>query len=129
LERVDVRDRETGAVETLRADALFAMIGAHPRTTWLPDTVRRDEHGFPLTGMDVAPGAWPLERPPYPYETSVPRLFAVGDVRSGSVKRVASAVGEGSVVVSQVHRALAASAATPLTSGAPGGGRLDPRTV
>jgi len=109
LERVDVRDRSTGAVETLRADALFAMIGADPRTTWLPDGVRRDEHGFLLTGMDVAAGLWPLERPPHPYETSLPGLFAVGDVRAGSVKRVASAVGEGSVVVSQVLRALSAS--------------------
>jgi thioredoxin reductase (NADPH) len=118
LERVDVRDRSTGAVETLRADALFAMIGAHPRTTWLPDSVRRDEHGFLLTGMDVAAGAWPLARRPHPYETSLPGLFAAGDVRAGSVKRVASAVGEGSVVVSQVHQVLSAPTAERAGTGA-----------
>ena len=104
LEQVVVRDRTTGGEETLRADGLFVMIGAEPRTDWLPDDVVRDRFGFVLAGSDAArSGAWPLERAPYPYESSVPGLFAVGDVRSGSVKRVASAVGEGSVVVSQVH--------------------------
>lgn len=118
LERVDVRDRSTGATETLRADALFAMIGARPRTTWLPQAVARDEHGFLLTGMDVAGGRWPLERRPHPYETSLPGLFAVGDVRAGSVKRVASAVGEGSVVVSQVHQVLSVMTAERAGRGA-----------
>ncbi len=104
LEEVTVRDRRSGAEETLRADGLFVMIGAHPRTEWLPDRVGRDRFGHVLAGADVAAsGDWPLARAPYPYESTVPGLFAVGDVRSGSVKRVAAAVGEGSVVVSQVH--------------------------
>jgi thioredoxin reductase (NADPH) len=111
LEHVVVRDRTTGGEETLRADGLFVMIGAQPRTDWLPDEVVRDRFGFVLSGSEVArSGAWPLERAPYPYESSVPGLFAVGDVRSGSVKRVASAVGEGSVVVSQVHDLFKAAA-------------------
>ena len=104
LERVVVRDRTTGAEETLTADGLFVMIGAQPRTDWLPDEVARDRFGYVLAGNDAREtGAWPLDRPPYPYESTLPGLFAVGDVRCGSVKRVASAVGEGSVVVSQVH--------------------------
>jgi thioredoxin reductase (NADPH) len=107
LERVVVRDRESGAEETLPCDGLFLMIGAQPRTDWLPEEVQRDRFGYVLAGSDaVASGAWPLERPPFPYESTVPGLFAVGDVRCGSVKRVASAVGEGSVVVSQVHQLL-----------------------
>lgn len=107
LERVAVRDRETGDVEDLPADGLFVMIGAEPRTDWLPATVRRDGHGFLLAGAEAAAsGAWPLERAPHPYETTEPGVFAVGDVRAGSVKRVASAVGEGSVVISQVHQVL-----------------------
>ena len=107
LERVVVRDRSTGAEETLRADGVFVMIGAEPRTDWLPETVERDAHGFLLTGADAAGHGWAIERKPHPYETTVPGLFAVGDVRSGSVKRVASAVGEGSVVVSQLHQYFA----------------------
>jgi thioredoxin reductase (NADPH) len=88
----------------VRADGLFVMIGAQPRTDWLPDTVARDERGFVLTGMDAVGNGWPSERrPPLTYETTLPGLFAVGDVRAGSVKRVASAVGEGSVVVSSLH--------------------------
>jgi thioredoxin reductase (NADPH) len=106
LERVDVRDRSTGATESLPADGLFVMIGAEPRTEWLGGLAARDAHGHLLTGSAAAEGGWPLERAPHPYETTVPRLFAVGDVRAGSVKRVASAVGEGSVVVSQLHRLL-----------------------
>ncbi len=104
LERVVLRDRASGEEETVRADGLFVMIGAVPRTDWLPAEVGRDRFGFVLAGNDAArqPG-WPLERAPLPYESTVPGLFAVGDVRCGSVKRVASAVGEGSVVVSQVH--------------------------
>jgi thioredoxin reductase (NADPH) len=106
LEQVQVRDRATGEVETIRADGLFVMIGAQPGTNWLPESARRDRHGFLLTGAEAATHGWPLERQPYPYETSMPGLFAVGDVRGGSVKRVASAVGEGSVVVSQLHQFL-----------------------
>jgi thioredoxin reductase (NADPH) len=106
LERVQVRDRSTGEVETIRADGLFVMIGAQPRTDWMPESAQRDRHGFLITGADAAANGWPLERQPYPYETTMPGLFAVGDVRGGSVKRVASAVGEGSVVVSQLHQFL-----------------------
>ena len=99
-----VRDRVSGEEETLAADGLFVMIGAQPHTDWLPAEVARDRHGYVLAGTEAAEsGTWPLERAPYPYESTVPGLFAVGDVRCGSVKRVASAVGEGSVVVSQVH--------------------------
>ncbi|MGH3368406.1 MAG: NAD(P)/FAD-dependent oxidoreductase, partial [Nocardioidaceae bacterium] len=109
LEAVVVRDRTTGAEESLRADGLFVMIGAEPRTDWLPQTVGRDRYGFVLAGSDAAADPlWPLSRPPQPYETTLPGLFAVGDVRCGSVKRVASAVGEGSVVVSQLHAHLKA---------------------
>jgi thioredoxin reductase (NADPH) len=86
---------------------MFVMIGAEPRTDWLPLTVERDKQGFVLTGADAAGHGWALERKPHPYETTVPGLFAVGDVRCGSVKRVASAVGEGSVVVSQLHQYFA----------------------
>lgn len=113
LERVRVRDRGTGAEETLRCDGLFVMIGALPRTDWLPAELARDRHGFLLTGAAAATSGWPLEREPHPYETTVPGVLAVGDVRAGSVKRVASAVGEGSVVVSQVHQLLAVDTTSP----------------
>jgi thioredoxin reductase (NADPH) len=109
LETVTLRNRATGATDELPVNGLFVMIGAQPRTDWLPDDVGRDSYGFVLTGADVQDsGRWRLERPPYPHETTVPGLFAVGDVRRGSVKRVASAVGEGSVVVSEIHQFLAA---------------------
>lgn len=108
LAEVVVADRGTGEQRRLPADGLFVMIGAEPRTEWLPDEVLRDRWGFVVTGSEVAAaGRWNLERPPMAHETCLPGLFAVGDVRSGSVKRVASAVGEGSVVVSQVHQYLA----------------------
>jgi thioredoxin reductase (NADPH) len=110
LQEVTLRDRETGAEETLACDGLFVMIGAVPGTGWLPEDVGRDTRGFVLTGSDVAANPnWHEGRPPQPYETTVPGLFAIGDVRSESVKRVASAVGEGSVVVSQVHTHLKVS--------------------
>ncbi|HEX6920072.1 MAG TPA: FAD-dependent oxidoreductase [Actinomycetes bacterium] len=112
LERLNIRDRVTGAVDDVAADGLFVMIGAQPRTDWLPADLLRDPRGFVRVGADVADG-WRLDRPPLPYETSLPGMFAVGDVRSGSVKRVASAVGEGSVVVSQVHDHLAPTGAAP----------------
>jgi thioredoxin reductase (NADPH) len=109
LERVTVRNRASGAEDGIRADGLFVMIGAQPRTGWLPDAVARDRLGFVLTGTDAGErdaaegsGRYP-GRVPFPYESTLPGLFAVGDVRAGSVKRVASAVGEGSVVVSQLH--------------------------
>jgi thioredoxin reductase (NADPH) len=108
LSEVVVADRDSGERRVIPADGLFVMIGAEPHTSWLPESVRRDRWGFVLTGSDVREaGVWPLERPPCAHETSLPGLFAVGDVRSGSVKRVASAVGEGSVVVSEVHQYLA----------------------
>ena len=139
LTEVVVADRQSGEERRLPADALFVMIGAEPRTEWLGDAVARDRWGFVLTGSDVLPATaalslgagpgpgpmhWTLDRPPMPHETSVAGLFAVGDVRSGSVKRVASAVGEGSVVLSEVHRFLALSrapapAAAPATSTSP----------
>jgi thioredoxin reductase (NADPH) len=107
LEYVVLRDRPTGDEETVPADGLFVMIGAVPGTDWLPAEVGRDAHGFILTGSDAAADPrWHEARPPQPYETTVPGLFAVGDVRCESVKRVASAVGEGSVVVSQIHTHL-----------------------
>jgi thioredoxin reductase (NADPH) len=102
----------TGERRDVPADGLFIMIGAVPKTDWLPSTIVRDTGGYVVTGQDLleAPHLriWPLERRPQPYETALPGVFAVGDVRSGSLKRVASAVGEGSVVVSQVLRHLAA---------------------
>jgi len=104
LETVTVRERATGATESIPADGLFIMIGAEPRTGWLPEWVSRDRYGFVVAGSAAqADPRWPLTRSPYPYESTLPGVFAVGDVRSGSVKRVASAVGEGSVVVSQLH--------------------------
>ena len=120
LESLNVRDNATGTVRTVRADGLFVHIGAHPHTDWLPDEIGRDRGGFVLTGDDAgaADGAsrWPLDRRPSMFETTVPGVFAVGDARSQSVKRVAGAVGEGSVVIQQVHRYLAsedAPAAAP----------------
>jgi thioredoxin reductase (NADPH) len=106
LERLVLRDTAAGTDETVPADALFVLIGAHPLTEWLPNELARDRKGFLLTGADIA-GGWPLQRPPYPMETSVPRIFAAGDVRSGSVKRVAAAVGEGATAVQAVHHVLA----------------------
>ena len=113
LEWLRVRDRRSGETETVGAAALFVLIGARPRTEWLPPEVDRDPWGYVATGTDVADAAapWPLERPPASFETSVPGVFAVGDVRRRSGKRVASAVGEGSVVVQQVPQHLAAGAA------------------
>ena len=108
LEWVTLRDRSNGHEQRLPLASLFVMIGARPRTDWLPAEVDRDSYGFLYTGAEAASGpTWNLERPPHPHETSIPGLFAVGDVRSGSVKRVASAVGEGSVVVSEIHQFLA----------------------
>ncbi|MFC7596199.1 FAD-dependent oxidoreductase [Terrabacter sp. GCM10028922] len=108
LSEIVVADRATGERRSIAADGLFVMIGAQPHTSWLPEAVVRDRWGFLLTGADVREaGAWSLERPPCAHETSLPGLFAAGDVRAGSVKRVASAVGEGSVVVSEVHQFLA----------------------
>jgi thioredoxin reductase (NADPH) len=112
LERIVVRDRSTDAAAEEPCDGLFVLIGAAPRTDWLPPEVLRDRWGYVLTGPAVLEEggrrAWTLDRDPDPHETSLPGVFAVGDVRRASVKRVASAVGEGSVVVSSVHAHLAA---------------------
>ena len=95
------------------ASALFLLIGAEPRTEWLDGSVARDAHGFVLTGNDLlVPGgaspAWPLERLPLLLETSMPGVFAAGDVRHRSIKRVAAAVGEGSTAIQLVHEYLSA---------------------
>jgi thioredoxin reductase (NADPH) len=110
LEAVTVRDF-AGNEERLPAAAIFIFTGAIPNTDWLADTVRRDRHGFVLTGPQLLEAGkplkdWPLERPPFLLESNVPGVFVVGDVRSGSVKRVASAVGEGSIAVQFVHQYL-----------------------
>jgi thioredoxin reductase (NADPH) len=108
LERLTLTDLESGAAETVDAVALFVLIGAEPRTQWLPEAVRRDQSGFVVTGTDLLQGGrpaeqWPLRRLPMFLESSLPGVFAVGDVRHGSVKRVASAVGEGSIAIRLVH--------------------------
>ena len=107
LERITLRDRERGTTEEVAADALYVMIGARPQTGWLESAVARDRQGYVLTGRDLDQAAWPLERPPMLMETSVPGVFAAGDVRHGSVRRVASAVGGGSIAVQLVHLRLA----------------------
>ncbi|HYZ93881.1 MAG TPA: FAD-dependent oxidoreductase [Actinomycetota bacterium] len=104
LESLTLQNKQSGETETVPADALFVLIGARPHTHWLPDDIARDDYGFVVTTA-TAP-MWQLERPPYMFETTMPGVFAVGDVRSGSVKRVASAAGEGSVAIQQVHKYL-----------------------
>jgi thioredoxin reductase len=106
-----VVDHITGHATTIQATALFVLIGAQPHTGWLAGTVARDPLGYLLTGQaaaatDAAP-LWPLERPPMLLETSVPGVFAAGDVRSRSVKSVAAAVGEGATTVRLIHAYLA----------------------
>jgi thioredoxin reductase (NADPH) len=118
LSEVVIRDRGSGAEQTVPAEGLFVMIGAEPRTAWLPQQVVRDRQGFVVCGTDAMGQAeWSQDRVPLPYETTVPGFFAVGDVRQGSVKRVASAVGEGSVVVSQLHQYLTAAKAAASGAG------------
>lgn len=111
LEAITLANLETGEVESVPTNALFVFIGAMPNTSWLQGIVERDEAGFILTGPDVIrgkmqPHGWTLERNPFLFETSVPGIFAAGDVRCQSVKRVASAVGEGSIAVQFVHQYL-----------------------
>lgn len=107
LEYAVVHNRATGQDERLFLASLFVMIGARPHTEWLPPDLQRDQDGFLLTGAEAAAwSVWPLARRPHPHETTVPGVFAIGDVRHRSVKRVASAVGEGSVVVSEIHQFL-----------------------
>ena len=112
LEVLTVEDTQTGRREEVPAAAVFILIGAEPHTEWLRDTVCLDDHGFVLTGTDVPAEAWPATRAPLPFETSLPGVLAAGDVRHGSVKRIAGAVGEGSVAVGSVHRYLAELAAS-----------------
>ena len=106
LEWIEIADRGTGRRERLPAAGLFILIGTETRTAWLPTEFVRDDHGFLVTGEAVDPPRWPLARPPHAFETSVPGVFAVGDVRANSMKRVAAAVGEGSIVVPMVHQYL-----------------------
>jgi thioredoxin reductase len=109
LESLVVEHQQTRTRWSVPADGLFVLIGSEPRTEWLGESVARDQWGFILTGPDVPDGAdasWPAGRQPLPHETSLPGVFAAGDVRNGSVKRVASAVGEGAVTISFVHRYL-----------------------
>jgi thioredoxin reductase (NADPH) len=108
LEALTLRDRDRGVIETVAAAALFVLIGAEPRTGWLRDAVACDQQGYVLTGRDLtAAGGWPAARPPLFLETSLPGVFAAGDVRHRSVKRVASAVGEGAIAVQLIHQFLA----------------------
>ena len=111
LESVTWRNNQTGQTESRNIAHLFSMTGAEPNSAWLEGCVACDQAGFIKTGLDLttedlAKAKWPIKRPPYLLETSLPGVFAVGDVRAGNVKRVASAVGEGSIVVSFVHQVL-----------------------
>ncbi|MDQ5809413.1 MAG: FAD-dependent oxidoreductase, partial [Actinomycetota bacterium] len=109
LEHLFLKNLGSGSTEVVPAAALFALIGAEPHTGWLPEEVERDKRGYVLTGQDLLrdgrhlPQGWPLGRPPLLMETSMPGVFAVGDVRRGSVKRVASAVGAGAIAIQSVH--------------------------
>ena len=111
VERVRWKNKAVGNVETRDIRHVFVMTGADPCTQWLERCVALDAKGFIKTGPDLLPddlaaAHWPLPRPPYLLETSLPGVFAVGDVRGGNIKRVASAVGEGSIAVAFVHRVL-----------------------
>ena len=111
LESVQLRDRTTGEESTMPADAMFVFIGAVPGSDLVRELVETDDHGFVLTGLDLVrdgkrPSGWKLKRDPLPQETSVPGIFAAGDVRHDVIRRVASAVGQGSVAVSLVHQYL-----------------------
>jgi thioredoxin reductase (NADPH) len=107
LRLVTLRNKIDGAEQTIEATGVFVMIGANPNTSWIPDQVAKDSKGFILTGRDLTgASAWNQSREPFFLETSCPGIFAVGDARSGSVKRVASAVGEGSMAVALIHKFL-----------------------
>jgi thioredoxin reductase (NADPH) len=111
LEEISILCSDTNKIERVPASAMFVFIGALPGTDWLANVVERDERGFILTGPDLIrdgqhPKGWTLERDPFLLETNVPGIFAVGDVRHGSIKRVASGVGEGSVAVQFIHQYL-----------------------
>jgi thioredoxin reductase (NADPH) len=107
LEAVEITNNRSGEVRKINVAAVFSFIGAHPRTAWLPPEIEKDAKGFIKTGANVAASErWQLDRPPFFLETSRPGVFAAGDVRSDSVKRVASAVGEGSMAVQFIHEYL-----------------------
>jgi thioredoxin reductase (NADPH) len=107
LEAIEVRDAVTGDTSRLDSGGLFMFIGADAETGWLPPAIALDPRGYVLTGSDVRDaGRWELDRDPYLLETSVPGIFACGDVRFGPVKRVAAAVGEGSMAIAFVHEYL-----------------------
>jgi thioredoxin reductase (NADPH) len=116
LESLVLKDTASGARTSVPADALFVLIGSQPRTQWLSESIARDQWGFILTGLDL-PGhtghRLPPGRPPLPLETSLPGVFAAGDVRRGSVKRVASAVGEGAATIPLIHSYLQTTTAAP----------------
>ena len=120
LQSLILQDTASGARRSVPADALFVLIGSQPRTQWLGEAVARDQLGFIRTGPDLPAdtgGCWPPGRPPLPLETSLPGVFAAGDVRRGSVKRVASAAGEGAATIPLVHRHLHSTAAAPAAAG------------
>jgi thioredoxin reductase (NADPH) len=111
LEHLTLHDAAARSTRTVSASALFILIGAQPNTEWLTGTLAIDSHGFLMTGPDLCPDStlpagWPLRRPPLPMATSIPGVFAVGDVRHGSAKRVACAVGEGATVIQYAHQHL-----------------------
>ena len=111
LESVRWQNNQTGQTEGHKIGHVFVMTGAAPNTHWLDGCIALDNKGFIKTGVDLLPenlnaAVWPLARQPYLLETSLPGVFAVGDVRGGSIKRVASAVGEGSIAISFVHQVL-----------------------
>ncbi|HVR19395.1 MAG TPA: NAD(P)/FAD-dependent oxidoreductase, partial [Polyangiaceae bacterium] len=112
LRALDIVDRTSGAVERRDCGGVFVFIGADAETSWLPPEVARDERGYVLTGDSlVKSGRWSQARDPYLLETSVPGIFACGDVRSSPVKRVAAAVGEGSMAIAFIHQFLAQASA------------------
>jgi thioredoxin reductase (NADPH) len=111
LESLVLQDTKTKHRRTVIAQSLFILIGASPHTDWLGETVLRDEHGFLVSGPDLLrdgclPSSWPLARAPHLFETSVPGVFVAGDARHGSIKRVASGVGEGTIAEKMIERYL-----------------------
>ncbi len=113
LEAIEIRSASESEPVRQESGGLYIFIGADAETAWLPPEIALDQRGYVLTGTDVsAAGCWELERDPYLLETSMPGIFACGDVRSGPVKRVAAAVGEGSMAIAFVHQYLREMAAT-----------------